>query len=96
MSIFAIMERKLNRCMGYVRKEVDRHVYIPEALWARLVKVAKRRKVSASAIVRELLAEALNGKDSIRDYVLDGQHSAAAVAVAKDVEATADILKDLR
>jgi hypothetical protein len=57
-------------------RNIDRHIYIPEDLWGGLLFRAKQQQVSASKMVRQLIAAALPVRDEVRNYSRDGRHTA--------------------
>lgn len=79
------------------RRDSDRHVIIPAPLWRKLKAYAKRRKQSASAALRELLAELFDVQEpeTIRTYNPDGQHTPAAMEARKTARDVSEILKQL-
>lgn len=56
----------------------NRHVYIGNGLWNRLVEYAKEHRVSVSAALRQLISNGIGYDDPIRPYAPDGMHSRLA------------------
>jgi len=72
-----------------------KHVYLGGPLWDRVLAYAKGRKITASHAIRELLLPALQCSDAVRGYSPDGEHSAKAIELARDVAECNRILRNM-
>jgi hypothetical protein len=76
-------------------RKIPHAVYVPDDLWRKVQANAKRRKLSASAVMRQLLSTLVEYDDPTRAWVADGQHTPEAEEAERQARAVAKLLEGL-
>ena len=76
-------------------RKIPHAVYVPDDLWAKVKALARRRKLSASALMRQLLTDLFNVEDTVGPYVKDGQHTPEALEALRAAKQVERVLREL-